>query len=65
MCSYTGFLFYANVYTEPQLYVIQHNNILYTKWLSRFFRLKSIASFGRATTMRHISHYNNETNGWL
>lgn len=42
MCSYTGFLFYANVYTEPQLYVIQHNNILYTKWLSRFFRLKSI-----------------------
>lgn len=44
MCSLTGFLFHANVYAEPQLYVIQHNNILYTKWLSRFFRLKSIAS---------------------
>ena len=44
MCSYTGFLFYANVYAEPQLYVIKHNNILYIKRLSCFFRLKSIAS---------------------
>ena len=29
--------------TELDTLVIKHNNILYTKWLSRFFRLKSIA----------------------